>query len=788
MSSARDRASRGAVRGDGRVGRATITVAVLAASAVLAPLVAVGLALSPALSSSASAAPTTSTASTTSTSTASTTTGTGTTTSAGTTTSTSTASTTAGTDAGTNAVAPADPVAPTDPPTASAPPSPAPPVDPTIDDPGDLTTAIARLGGTGTPGDGVRVADPAAPTASICAATVTGAGSWSCTGPVRSGPQQVFTVIDTTDSSLHAADAPASDVVVPPTVTTSGPSTGGVSGTGLPGASVTVAASGTSAVRTATVGQDGTWFVSWATGTGQLSDGHVTMTATQTASTALGYRSDLTSAASTPVDVTIDRTAPDAPVVQSPAAGSRIRTQPITVAGTGESGDAVTVYIDSNPVCRATVTSGRWSCTTAGESIPDGDRSLVAGQRDPAGNFSPVSAAVSLTLAGAPVDTPPPSSTSGSTPATPRPAPNTPGAPTGGASGSGGATGGTAPGPGAGGDGTDGGTGTSDDGVATGAWSVATAYDGAVPTIQSSATLRTLLVAVIGAAAFLALVAAPLKLAVRTTRGRVGLRRARFTGRNRTTAERSLGDDAGVPAWATLGLAVAIASLLALLGTGVAAEARYARLTIAVVLGTAVLTAGVVLATRWAAGVDRHAITYRLSPWLVLAALASCVVTRSLDLSPALLLGVLVVPTGRIGTLSTGRRISTCGRSATWRIGALLVLVAVGWVLHSAVTRHGFWSELVGEFAITLCVGGIGSLVTTLIPVAGSAGAALWATSRTRYAALASIGIALAVAVYSGPAGNHVSLLVMLVGVAGCAVVGLVTWTWVRVVEPVLRG
>ncbi|MFZ7088385.1 hypothetical protein [Curtobacterium sp. RRHDQ10] len=676
--------------------------------------------------------------------------------------------------------------------TPSPPPTGASPVAPTIDDPGDVTSATARFRGTGTPGDGVRVGDPAVPSASVCTSTVGADGSWSCLAAVRSGPGQVFTVFDTTNGSLVPADSPAVDVIVPPTIAASGPTTGSVSGTGTAGATVTVAPSVGSVARTTTVGPDGRWVLSFGSGEGALATGTWTMSATQTVGTALGYRSDLRSTASVPRTITIDRTAPAAPVITAPAPGARVRTQPITVVGTGEDGAVATVYIDAEPVCQATVSAGSWRCTTAGESIPDGTRSLVAGQRDAAGNFSPVTAPISLAVSGAPVDGAPSAAPSSPTRSSGAPAPGTspsPGAPSAPGSGAGGSgSGSTGPG-GPGGSGGDPGRAPGND-TPTG-WAVATAYDGGVPTIQGSISVRTLLLVLVGIASFLVLVAVPIKLVARSVRGRIAWRAARFTGRNRSVAEQAAGDDDGMPTWATVALAVGIASVLMLLGTGIEPQARYARLSIAVVLGTSALATGVVLATRWAVGSARTELHHRISPVLLAAAVVAAVVTRSADLSPALLLGVLVVPSVRRRPADPTRLDATLrSRSATGRTVVLLALAAIGWGLHSALSietgAHGFWGELTSEFAITLCVGGLGSVVTTMLPIARTDGAALWSTSRTRYAALASVAVALAVAVYSGTAGTHLSALSVAVAVVGCAVVGVMTWTWVRVVEPVL--
>jgi len=663
------------------------------------------------------------------------------------------------------------------------------PAPPTIDDPGDITTSSARFTGSGTPGDRVRVADPRVPSASLCTDVVDSGGLWECTAAVTSGPAQVFTVFDADESGLAPADAPASDVIVPPTIRTSAPSTGTVTGSGVPGATVTVAVSGSAAVRTAVVGADGTWFVSWSAGIDALPTGTWTMSATQQATTAMGYASDLGSASSSRA-VVIDRTAPAAPGITAPTTGAVVRTQPIVVSGTGEEGATVTAYLGSAPVCQAVVADGAWSCATVGQSLPDGTRSVSAGQRDAAGNLSPISSDVTFVVVGAPADDAPSTVPSGSAGQAP-------------SSGASGAPSAAVPGPGdqstgaAGSDPSDGGSGprsgtTAGTGNGTG-WSATTAFGGAVPTIQSSMSSRTLIAVLIGVVAFLALVAVPLKLLVASMSGRAPRRLTRLTGRNRTGADRADGDD-GVPVWATLGIAVGLATVLVLLATGVEAQARYARLAIAVAVGAALLAAGTVLAARWAAGAAHRAVTYRIAPALVLAALVACVVSRSADLSPAIVLGVVIVPADRgveqdsaAGDLPDARS-RDAGRRATWCTGVLLVLVAVGWVLDSAVTGSGFWAAFVGELASTLCVGGIGSLIVTLLPIAGSAGAVLWATSRARYAVLASISVASAVALYSGPTGTHLPAAVVAVAVAGCAAAGVVAWTWAKLVEPVLRS
>jgi hypothetical protein len=683
------------------------------------------------------------------------------------------------------------------------------PVAPTIADPGDITSSTVRFSGSATPGHTVRVSGPGATGPTRCSVVATGAGSWSCLASVASGPAQVFTVADRDAPEVGTARTPASDVVVPPVVTTTRPTNGPVSGTGQPGSTVTLSVSGSTTERTATVDRGGRWTATL--GGTRGGDARLSVTATQTASTAAGYRSDLRSAASAPVTITLDSTPPAAPRITAPRPDDRVRTQPATVVGTGEPRAVLTVYVDRAPVCRVDVpASGRWSCTTTGATLAPGVRTISASQYDAAGNFSRSSAQVEVVVTSASL-APSGTTTTGAGSATPTGPTGTAGGTPGGhdTTGGHGSTGGSAtdgtddPSSGAGGIGGSGTGGSAGSDGAPGSWggtgaggprgldwsgpagdwTASTAYDATVPTIQAAFSWRTVLVATAVAAGFLVLVAGPLALVAGTARGRLRNPFAGVLGRNRPRAERRHGDDL-LPTWASITVAVLVVGLCTVLGVGVSLEARYVRLAIAVLLGAAVLATTVVLASRWAAGADRGTIGFRVSPWLVLAALVACGVTRALDLSPAVIVGAVLLPVGRpqvdTAALRLGSSIAAGARSATWRSVALLVVAAVGWVLHSVTPGSGFWGSIVSEFAITLCVGGLGAVVTTMLPVAASAGQSLLAQSRGRYAAIAAVAVALTAAVYSGTAGTHVSPVVLGIAAATCAAVAVATRVWLH--------
>lgn len=684
-------------------------------------------------------------------------------------------------------------------PTPTTPPTTTPPTAPTIADPGDITTGTARFHGRGTPGHALRVASGSAAT---CSTTVQRDGSWSCLGSVVSGPAQVFTVSDRTAPSFGSAATPASDVMTPPTLATRSTSTGTVAGDGHPGATVNLSASGSAAEWDATVGPDGRWVVSLPR---DVRDGTLTLVATQTGSTATGYRSDLRSAASSPRTITLDRSAPAAPRILDPRAADSVRAQPLRVSGTGEPRAVVTVSIGRSPVCIATVdTDGGWACSTSGTTIAPGSRILSAVQRDAAGNTSRSSSGVRVLVTAASAT---PSGSGSSDPGSTGSATGTSGpsgsagtgpgdtgssaagTPTGSGSGTGSSADGSGPGgaPGTTGSGTHaGGPGAGPGGLdwsgPAGDWSARTAYDQAVPTIQSVFSWRTVLVATAVAAGFLLLVLVPLAMVAGVVRGRFRSPFSALLGRNLPRA-RSRADDA-LPTWVSIVSSVTIATLCTLLGTGVSLEARYVRLALAIALGSSLLTAATVLATRWAAGSDRHLVGHRVSPVLVLAALVACALTRAGDLSPALVVGVVLVPTGRAdlgtGPMRLGSEVVGRVRGATWRSAAFLVLAVAGWGVHSVATRGGVWTSFVSDVAITLCVGGLGAAVVSLLPFTGSVGAVLLAEARARYAVLASVAAALTAAVYSGAAGTHVAPITWAVAVMLCVAAGLVARLWAR--------
>ena len=278
---------------------------------------------------------------------------------------------------------------------------------------GDGITNVTTptITGTGIAGDIVTLSDSAG---IVGTATVAANGTWSVTtgtlaantysltatqtdvaGTVSAASNPLSLTIDTTIPAAPAtlALAAASDSgakgdnitnVTAPTIT----------GTGTAGDTISLF-DGATLVGTTTVGSNGTWSVT----TSILASGPNSLTATQT------EIAGNASAASNPLSLTIDTTIPAAPATLALAAASdsgakgdnitNVATP--TITGTGTAGDTINLYDGSSLVGTTTVGSnGTWSVTT--RTLPNGTNSLTATQTEIAGNVSPASSALSLTI------------------------------------------------------------------------------------------------------------------------------------------------------------------------------------------------------------------------------------------------------------------------------------------------------------------------------------------------------------------------------------------------------
>jgi len=129
----------------------------------------------------------------------------------------------------------------------------------------------------------------------------------------------------------------------------------------------------------------------WSFTTPALSDGDHTLTATAT--DAAGN----TSSSSASVTVTVDITPPAAPTITSPTSGTTTNDNTVTISGDAESLSTVEVF-DGAASLGTTTANSPWSFTTP--ALSDGDHTFTATATDAAGNTSPSSASVTVTVEG----------------------------------------------------------------------------------------------------------------------------------------------------------------------------------------------------------------------------------------------------------------------------------------------------------------------------------------------------------------------------------------------------
>ncbi|MEU6300699.1 Ig-like domain-containing protein [Streptomyces erythrochromogenes] len=287
---------------------------------------------------------------------------------------------------------------------------------PVITSPADgslLTDNTPTFSGTGDAGDTVTLTESGT---TVCTATVGANGQWSCT-PTTPLPDGRHTVLPTaTDAAGNRTEgapisltidtqAPTAPVITSPadgsTLTDNTPT---FTGTGTAGDTITLTESGTT-VCTATVGANGQWSC---TPTTALSDSRHTIT--PTATDPAGNRTE-----GAPISLTIDATAPGAPVITSPADGSTLTDNTPAFSGTGTPGDTVTLTESGTTVCTATVgANGQWSCTPT-TALSDGRHTITPTATDPAGNRTegaPITVTIDTQAPTAPVITSPADGTS----------------------------------------------------------------------------------------------------------------------------------------------------------------------------------------------------------------------------------------------------------------------------------------------------------------------------------------------------------------------------------------
>lgn len=273
----------------------------------------------------------------------------------------------------------------------------APPT-PTITSPADqsaLSSSPTTLIGSTEPNATVTVGLDAT---LLCTTTADAQGAFSCpiaTTLADGSHQATATARDEAGNSSLAAVSSFTVDTVAPSVSIASPVDGAtlsatpaaVSGSAEAGSTVTVTLDG-NPLCTATAASDGRWSCTVST---TLGDG--SHTATARAVDRAGNASSTVQSS-----FSIDSTAPSAPEVRSPAAGEVTSDPTPGISGIAEPNSTVTVREGASTLCTATAdSSGAWSCTPA-VTLADGPHTVSAQARDPLGNVSATSVAVTFTV------------------------------------------------------------------------------------------------------------------------------------------------------------------------------------------------------------------------------------------------------------------------------------------------------------------------------------------------------------------------------------------------------
>ncbi len=289
------------------------------------------------------------------------------------------------------------------------------PADPTVDEPDshstvggdDTTTHTITITGTGEPGDTVEVTagDKVRDT------TIDEDGTWMVTFEGDDFPSDgdFETTVKVTRGDELVADLDGPGFLIDTTppdigVTEGTGSTGDlvnsvvmdsgvvITGTGEAGASIEVTVQGVT--RTTTVGEDGTWSVTYQAGV--LDGGEYTSDITIVSSDAVGNTSTIT-------DTLVVDTVTDVTIATSTVEGDGVingaeQADGVTLTGTAQPGASVEVTFGTVTRTASVDTSGNWTVDFAASDIPTGeyDATVTAVATDAAGNSTTTSGTVQV--------------------------------------------------------------------------------------------------------------------------------------------------------------------------------------------------------------------------------------------------------------------------------------------------------------------------------------------------------------------------------------------------------
>jgi hypothetical protein len=261
----------------------------------------------------------------------------------------------------------------------------------------------------------------------------------------------------------------------------------------------------------------------------------------------------------------------------------------------------------------------------------------------------------------------------------------------------------------------------------------------------------------------------------------------RFTGRNRSRHEEF--DVAPALPWSnrvTGAFALLATAAITVLSAPVDDEPAYVRLLVAVTLGIVVVNGVAVLLprllARWILDVS---VEIRLRPILLLVSVAATLLSRVLDLDPALVFGVVFA----LGVAAPPSRISQ-GRLAALQIGSLVVIGATALLISGSIPGRPGPVDLVGpfvaEFINTVALASVGAAAVLLLPMADLPGRHMIRWNPAVWLLFAVIGFTLLAGVLSstlGAVGGGAGLILLALASLGFAALCVATWLWVRFVR-----
>ena len=212
---------------------------------------------------------------------------------------------------------------------------------------------------------------------SIDVTLIQGANTFTATATDQAGNISIpSTIIVTLDNT-----APAAPVITSPTSTNK--NTLAITGTAENDSTITLTQNDDALTSTATTSSTGTWSVSVT-----LEEGENTFTATATDQA--GNVSDISNS----VTITLDTTAPVAPIITSQTASTKVSTH--TIAGTAEIDSTITLTQNVTPLEPVPIgPGGAWSVSVI---LEEGENTFTATATDQAGNISDISNSVTITL------------------------------------------------------------------------------------------------------------------------------------------------------------------------------------------------------------------------------------------------------------------------------------------------------------------------------------------------------------------------------------------------------